>query len=381
MALPKYDIMPVYSLEQAIARRQQMIEFVKSAIMVDGVDYGTIPGTDKPTLLKPGAEKLASFFGLSLKLEVVEKVEDWEGSEHGGEPLFYYWYRCQAWRGITLIAEADGSSNSRETKYRWRWVPETDLPDRLDKSRLQKRGGSIVEPAFAVEKAETTGRFGKPAEYWEKFRTAIENGTARRVRKPKKGGGEMEAWEIESWLYRIPNEDITSQINTIQKMAQKRAIVAATLLAVNASEFFTQDVEDLADQFPAPVRVAEAHTPASHETRAELAEAIKNILTGANEAHKLRIEAVRDAIFGARRRDANSWTIDEMRALKDAAAEIVRQDYEPTSPPEPEQPPVRERKSRRNQQPEAVAAPEPEEAAAPDGLFPAAEEPALAKAA
>jgi hypothetical protein len=34
-------------------------------------------------------------------------------------------------------------------------------------------------------------------------------------------------------------------VNTIDKMAQKRALVAATVIAVNASEFFTQDVEDM----------------------------------------------------------------------------------------------------------------------------------------
>jgi hypothetical protein len=34
-------------------------------------------------------------------------------------------------------------------------------------------------------------------------------------------------------------------VNTIQKMAQKRALVAATLIATSASEFFTQDVEDV----------------------------------------------------------------------------------------------------------------------------------------
>lgn len=34
-------------------------------------------------------------------------------------------------------------------------------------------------------------------------------------------------------------------VNTIQKMAQKRALIAAVLIAANASEFFTQDVEDL----------------------------------------------------------------------------------------------------------------------------------------
>src|SRR5205085_1753732 len=44
---------------------------------------------------------------------------------------------------------------------------------------------------------------------------------------------------------RVLNPDIADQVNTIQKMAQKRALVAATLLAVNASEFFTQDLEDM----------------------------------------------------------------------------------------------------------------------------------------
>ena len=45
-------------------------------------------------------------------------------------------------------------------------------------------------------------------------------------------------------LYRIPNPDGADVVNTIQKMAQKRALVAATLIATSASEFFTQDVED-----------------------------------------------------------------------------------------------------------------------------------------
>src|SRR5205085_7043391 len=44
---------------------------------------------------------------------------------------------------------------------------------------------------------------------------------------------------------RVFNPDIADQVNTIQKMAQKRALVGAVLLAVNASEFFTQDIEDI----------------------------------------------------------------------------------------------------------------------------------------
>ena len=58
--------------------------------------------------------------------------------------------------------------------------------------------------------------------------------------------GKSVAWEIDvdTALYRIPNPDVADVVNTIQKMAQKRALVAATLIATSASEFFTQDVED-----------------------------------------------------------------------------------------------------------------------------------------
>ncbi len=42
----------------------------------------------------------------------------------------------------------------------------------------------------------------------------------------------------------IKNPDIADQTNTILKMAQKRAFVAATLIATNTSDYFTQDMED-----------------------------------------------------------------------------------------------------------------------------------------
>ena len=45
----------------------------------------------------------------------------------------------------------------------------------------------------------------------------------------------------------IPNADIADVINTVLKIAQKRAYIAATLSATNASEYFTQDLEDFVD--------------------------------------------------------------------------------------------------------------------------------------
>ena len=53
-----YAIMPVVDLKSAAVRRQALIEYT-AAMMVKGRDFGTIPGAGpKPTLLKPGAEKL-----------------------------------------------------------------------------------------------------------------------------------------------------------------------------------------------------------------------------------------------------------------------------------------------------------------------------------
>lgn len=239
------SLMPAMSVQQAIERYQLLISFVKE-LMRDGIDFGAVPGTDKPTLLKPGAEKLATFFGLTKRFSIIEKAEDWTGKEHGGESFFYYLYRCSLFHGDTLVAESDGSSNSWETRYRWRWVKEEEVPPSLDKATLKTKATTISEFSFALDKAETTGQYGKPASYWQMWRDALESGVARRIEKTSRAGKAMMAYEIESRLYRVPNDDVSSQVNTLQKMAQKRSLIAATLLAVNASEFFTQDVEDLA---------------------------------------------------------------------------------------------------------------------------------------
>src|SRR5918911_667312 len=107
------------SIEPAVERYNAVTEFVSRVLRRD-VDYGVIPGTDKFTLLKPGAEKLTTFFGLSTRFQLLERIEDWTGAEHDGEPFFYYLYRCRLYRDNLLVAEADGSCNSREQKYRWR---------------------------------------------------------------------------------------------------------------------------------------------------------------------------------------------------------------------------------------------------------------------
>lgn len=232
--------MPVMPMAMAVQRYNDLVEFTKQ-IMKEGKDYGCVPGIEKPSLLKPGAEKLCNFFGLTPTFEIVEKEERWDAEE----PFFFYFYKCKLWRGQDLIGEGDGSCNSRESKYRFRWVGEAQLPDGFDKKRIQTRGGRMSEFEFAIEKAETSGKYGKPAAYWQAFKDAMANKTAALIQKAIKSGETRPAWEIDCTVYRIPNPDVCDQVNTIQKMAQKRAMVAATLIACNASEYYTQDIEDM----------------------------------------------------------------------------------------------------------------------------------------
>jgi len=259
--------MPVLSLQDSIMRYNALVEFTQKLMKPDK-DFGCIPGTDKPTLLKPGAEKLCSLFGFTPDPVIVDKVEDWMGAGHGGEPFFYYRYRVSLYRGSTLIAAGEGSCNSMESKYRYRWVGEQDLPAGTDKATLKTRGGKIAEFAFAIEKAETTGKYGKPAAYWRQFQDAIDAGTAKAVMKKTRGGSEMDAWEIDTLVYRVPNPDIADQVNTIQKMAVKRALIAATLIGANASEFYTQDIEDL-DIVEGAFTVVAQPAPAATSTPAD----------------------------------------------------------------------------------------------------------------
>jgi hypothetical protein len=209
------QFMPVMAIDTAVARYQSVVGFVQK-LMREGTDYGKVPGTgDKPVLLKPGAEKLATLFGLTPVFTTSQVIEDWTGKDFDGEPMFYYRYKCELYRAGILIATSEGSCNSRETKYRWR-KGERLCPDcgqaTIIKGKADYGGGWLC--------------FAKKGGCGAKFND---------------GDPRIESQEVG----RVANADIADQVNTIQKMAQKRAMVAAVLVAVNASEFFTQDIDDI----------------------------------------------------------------------------------------------------------------------------------------
>src|SRR6185312_9736875 len=114
------------------------------------------------------------------------------------------------------VGEGIGSASSWESKYRYRWLRGDQLPAGTETAGLLSRGGkqTLFAYDFAIEKAETTGQYGKPAEYWQQFQDAITARTARRVNKPFKSG--KEGWgveiDIDSVQYRVPNSDFADTI-------------------------------------------------------------------------------------------------------------------------------------------------------------------------
>lgn len=181
----------------AIDLRKQvnLIQEVMKAVMIgptkehpEGVHYGIVPGTKKPSLLKPGAEKLAMTFRLG------SVFEELQGSTES-DSFICYKINCQLFYIPTgnVVGNGRGVCNSKEKKYRTRMV--------------------YLNKATAEEKV--IGR--------EEERTG-DKGTYKVLIVPQ------DPWDVQ---------------NTIYKMACKRAMVAAVINATGASDIFTQDVEDL----------------------------------------------------------------------------------------------------------------------------------------
>lgn len=209
-------LVPAADIQTTLMRYQAVKDFI-SGVLREGVDYGKIPGSEKPVLLKAGAEKMAAFFGLTVRFELADKIEDWTGESHEGEPFFYYRYKCSLWRGDALIAEGEGSANSWEKKYRYR--------------QAERVCPSCGKATIIKGKAEYGGG-------WVCF--------------TKKGGCGAKFSDnapeiVNQDVGQVKNPDPADIVNTLQKIGQKRALVAPILIATNTSDYFTQDVEDFID--------------------------------------------------------------------------------------------------------------------------------------
>ena len=194
-----YDTMGGLSIKQAvknmIANKADMDQFIKG-VMVEGEDFGVIPGTKNKTLLKPGAEKLCQLLGLTVTFKALEVLREPNAME---PELIFYRYRC------TLI-RADGS--------------------------VASEGEATASSGERVHCRESSKWV------YENKATEAEKSMGTRVQKKSQKGGTYWVYEIKSDINPADME------NTICKKAQKRAHMAATLTAGRLSCSFTQDVEE-----------------------------------------------------------------------------------------------------------------------------------------
>lgn len=251
LAEPELVPTMVSDIASAKHRLQELQAFVRE-VMVEGEDYGPIPGTEKPALLKPGAEKLCEIYGLIQSPEVVTRIEDWDA------PFFHYEVRCNLLSKRTgrMVGSGFGSCNSHEPKYRW---------------RIAERKCPICDQATVIRGKEEYGGG------WLCFR--------------KKGGCGAKFPDdhpeiIDQSTGRVPNEDAAGLVNTLLKMAKKRALVDAVLSVTRSSGLFTQDEDALTAPSEAPATPAAPAAPTASIRPAPSGRT--RTLTGAQQAILLR---------------------------------------------------------------------------------------------
>jgi len=261
----------VSDIASAKARLQELQAFVRE-VMVEGEDYGTIPGTEKPALYKPGAEKLCEIYGLIQVPTVVNRIEDWDA------PHFHYEVRCDlvSKRTGRVIGTGFGSCNSYESRYRW---------------RMAERTCPLCHREAIIRGKEEYGGG------WLCFR--------------KKGGcgakfEDSDPAIIGQLVGRVANEDVCTLVNTLLKMAKKRALVDAVLSVTRSSGLFTQD-EELLDPGPSTPAAPEPEKPKTESRKPgplarTMTEAQRTILLRKAQAAGISPQAVVDFVgrsFGA----------------------------------------------------------------------------------
>lgn len=188
----------------------QMIQSLMREGMKEGEHYGTIPGTQKPTLYKAGAEKLGLMFRLAPKFVVEEKDL---GNGHKEFIVRTSLYHINSGK---FYGEGVGSCSTMEAKYRYRSGDGASTGVVVPKNYWDlKRAGKFKEAQEVL---------GGPG-----YKTAKIDGT----------------WFIVEKIERQENPDIADSYNTVLKIAKKRSLVDAHLTATAASDIFTQDLDEL----------------------------------------------------------------------------------------------------------------------------------------
>jgi hypothetical protein len=205
-AIEEYRPRIVMAAEEAAALDGQLRQMMR-AVLVENTDYGTVPGSTKPSLWKPGAEKLLQWFGFGHRIEKVEIERNEDGSRLGVT------YRCTVFKEM-----GDG----REVTV----------------STCEGYTGYDEDTFYTTEEAARRKAEANERKWARQYNRAVQ----------------PEKWEHVT-EYRAP-------WNTLIKIAQKRALVGAALQATSASTLFTQDLEDTRGQADDAGALPEAGTAA-----------------------------------------------------------------------------------------------------------------------
>lgn len=176
-----------------------------ASVMEEGTDYGVIPGTDKPTLFKPGAEGLCELYGFAPTYQIDETKD----LNTGFLRVVVTCTLVQRGTG-EVVAQGLGECNTREARYFYRWMPDWEMKKYPELWNVREN--------FKKEEFEFTPKKGPNA--------------GRKTKATK---------------YRIENDDLFTLWNTVLKMAKKRAHVDATLSATRSSGLFSQGQAALED--------------------------------------------------------------------------------------------------------------------------------------
>lgn len=111
--------------------------------LVPNHDYGqAFYGSGKPSLLKPGAEKILMLLGLASQYEIIEKIQDYD------DGFFAYTIRCILTKNGIVVTEGLGHCNSKEKKYE---------SDKQDKFMLGNTCLKMAKKRAQVDAALTVG--------------------------------------------------------------------------------------------------------------------------------------------------------------------------------------------------------------------------------
>ena len=217
---PSLTVTPQVQASDLKERLDVIRQAMEQAMQAD-VDYGRIPGTDKPALLKPGAEKLSVMFQLDVQLN---NEKTWGPDDHLTVCSHATVYHAPT--GARL-GYGEGICTTREKKYAYRNAERACPNCGKANIRKSKQGDGF----YCWVKTDGCG--------------ATFGGTDERITGQQIG--------------QVDNPDLPDLWNTVVKMAEKRARVDAVLAVTGASALFTQDIEEDQQQEPGtPLPAAQA---------------------------------------------------------------------------------------------------------------------------